>query len=45
MYSVKNIADSVAMMYEGKIHFTGIPEELLSSKDQIISDFIKRTEN
>jgi len=45
MYSVKNVADRVAMMYEGKIHYTGTPEELLSSKDQIIADFIKRTEN
>jgi phospholipid/cholesterol/gamma-HCH transport system ATP-binding protein len=45
MYSVKNVADSVAMMFEGKIHFTGTPEELLSSRDQVIADFIKRTEN
>lgn len=43
MYSVKNIADKVAMMYEGKIYFTGKPNELLESKDEIIVDFIKRT--
>jgi phospholipid/cholesterol/gamma-HCH transport system ATP-binding protein len=44
MFSVKNVADKVAMMHEGKIYFTGKPEELLSSKDQTIYDFIKRTE-
>ncbi len=43
MYSVKNIADKVAMMYEGKIYFTGKPNDLLESKDEIIVDFIKRT--
>ncbi len=43
MYSVKNVADTVAMMHEGKIHFTGTPREFLESKDGIISDFIKRT--
>ena len=43
MYSVKNVADKVAMMHEGKIHFTGTPDELLKSKDSIIIDFIKRT--
>jgi phospholipid/cholesterol/gamma-HCH transport system ATP-binding protein len=44
MYSVKNIADRVAMMHEGKIHFSGTPSELLTSKDPIIKEFIKRTE-
>jgi phospholipid/cholesterol/gamma-HCH transport system ATP-binding protein len=43
MYSVKNVADKVAMMHEGVIHFTGAPNELLESKDEIILDFIKRT--
>ncbi len=44
MYSVKNIADRVAMMHEGKIHFSGTPSELLSSNDPIIKEFIQRTE-
>lgn len=44
MYSVKNIADRVAMMHEGKIYFTGTPSELLSSKDPVIKEFIQRTE-
>lgn len=44
MFSVKNVADRVAMMHEGKVYFTGTPDELLTSKDQTIYDFIKRTE-
>ncbi len=43
MYSVKNVADKVTMMHEGKIHFTGTPQQLLDSKDNIVNDFIKRT--
>ncbi|MFC2103599.1 ABC transporter ATP-binding protein [Bacteroidota bacterium] len=44
MYSVKNVADKVAMMNEGIIYFTGSMEELISSDDKIIQSFIKRTE-
>jgi len=44
MYSVKNVANQVAMMHEGKIHFTGSAEELLNSDDPIIKKFIQRTE-
>ncbi|NWG28282.1 MAG: ABC transporter ATP-binding protein [Ignavibacteriaceae bacterium] len=44
MYSVKNVANQVAMMHEGKIYFLGTPAELLSSKDKIIKEFIQRTE-
>lgn len=43
MYSVKNVADKVAMVHEGKIHFVGTPAELINSSDEIIIDFIKRT--
>jgi ABC-type transporter Mla maintaining outer membrane lipid asymmetry ATPase subunit MlaF len=43
MYSVKNVANQVAMMHEGKIHFLGTPGELLSSTDRIIKEFIQRT--
>jgi phospholipid/cholesterol/gamma-HCH transport system ATP-binding protein len=42
LYSVKNVADKVAMMHNGKIHFEGTPEELLNSRDPDIIDFIKR---
>ena len=44
MYSVKNVANKVAMMHEGKIYFEGTPSELLSSNDPIIKEFIQRTE-
>jgi phospholipid/cholesterol/gamma-HCH transport system ATP-binding protein len=44
MYSVKNVADRVAMIYEGKIYFTGTPEQLLNSADNVIIEFIKRTD-
>ena len=44
MYSVKNVANKVAMMNEGIIHFIGSMEKLISSDDKIIQDFIKRTE-
>ena len=43
MYSVKNVAHKVAMIYDGKIHFHGSEMELLSSNDPIIQKFIKRT--
>ncbi len=43
MYSVKNVSDKVAIMHEGIIHFTGTPLELLNSEDEVIVDFIKRT--
>ncbi|MHB1686624.1 MAG: ABC transporter ATP-binding protein [Ignavibacteriaceae bacterium] len=43
MYSVKNVADKVAMIHDGVIHFTGTPQDLLDSKDEVIIDFIQRT--
>jgi len=43
MYSVKNVANKVAMMHEGKIHFVGTPNQLINSEDKAIIDFIKRT--
>jgi phospholipid/cholesterol/gamma-HCH transport system ATP-binding protein len=43
MYSVKNVADKVAMLHEGKIYFTGTPDELINSNDPVVEDFIKRT--
>lgn len=44
MFSVKKAASKIAMMHEGKIYFTGSPYELLNSKDEVIINFIKRTE-
>jgi len=43
MYSVKNVADKVAMIHDGKIYFVGKPQDLLTSDDSVIIDFIKRT--
>ncbi len=43
MFSVKNVADKIAMMHEGKIYFEGTPKQLIDSDDKIITDFINRT--
>ena len=43
MFSVKNTADKIAMIHEGKIYFTGTPQEVLESKDPVIQKFILRT--
>jgi phospholipid/cholesterol/gamma-HCH transport system ATP-binding protein len=44
MFSVRNVADKVALLNEGIIYFTGTPEELINSTDKVITNFIKRTE-
>ena len=44
MYSVKNVANKVAMINDGKIYFIGSQEDLINSDDPIIQEFIKRTE-
>jgi phospholipid/cholesterol/gamma-HCH transport system ATP-binding protein len=43
MFSVLNTADKIAMMHEGKIYFTGTPNEMLESADPVIQKFIQRT--
>lgn len=43
MFSVKNVSDKIAMLYEGKIYFEGTPQQLIDSKDKIVVDFINRT--
>ena len=43
MFSVKNVADKVAMMHDGKIYYTGSYDDFLSSNDSIIQNFVKRT--
>lgn len=43
MVSVRNTADRVAMVHNGKIYFTGTPQELLDSDDQVAVNFIRRT--
>jgi phospholipid/cholesterol/gamma-HCH transport system ATP-binding protein len=42
MFSVYNIVHRVALMHEGRIYFTGTPDEFQSSADPVISDFIQR---
>lgn len=44
MFSVKNVADKVAMMHDGKIYFVGLIDELMKSDDEVIKRFIQRTE-
>jgi phospholipid/cholesterol/gamma-HCH transport system ATP-binding protein len=43
MFSVKNVADEIAMVHDGKIYFEGTPDQLIESNDKIITDFINRT--
>ena len=43
MFSVKNVAEKISMIHEGKIYFTGTFEEILSSEDSVIKKFINRT--
>ncbi len=42
MKSVENVADRVAMLHEGEIYFTGTFEEIMTSEDKIIREFVKR---
>ena len=43
MFSVKNVADKVSMIHDGKIYFSGTYDEILNSRDKIIQEFISRT--
>jgi len=43
MFSVKNTADKIAMMFEGKIYFSGTTQELEDSNDSVVLKFIQRT--
>ena len=43
MFSVKNVAEKISMIHEGKIYFTGTFNEIISSQDPIIQKFINRT--
>ncbi len=45
MFSVARVADSVAMLHEGKVRFEGKPEELDNSKDEIVMEFLDRYKN
>ncbi len=43
MFSVKNVADKVSMVHNGKIYFSGTYDEILASNDTVIQNFVKRT--
>ena len=43
MFSVKKTSDRIAMMYDGIIRFSGTQDEFVNSNDQVIMNFIKRT--
>jgi phospholipid/cholesterol/gamma-HCH transport system ATP-binding protein len=38
--SACNVADRVALLHEGRIHFEGTPDELQSSEDRLVRSFI-----
>ena len=40
MVSAYKIADRIAMLHEGRIHTVGTPDEILTSKDPIVHQFI-----
>jgi phospholipid/cholesterol/gamma-HCH transport system ATP-binding protein len=42
MFSVYAIVHRVAMIHEGRIYFTGTPDEFRSTNDRVINDFIER---
>jgi phospholipid/cholesterol/gamma-HCH transport system ATP-binding protein len=44
IFSVYDVADTVAMMHDGKIYFHGTPHELQNSNDSLIRDFLNRTD-
>lgn len=43
IFSVYDVADKVAMIYDGIIHFEGTPEELDKTSDPIVREFLTRT--
>lgn len=44
IFSVYEVADTVAMMDKGVIHFEGSPEELRTTNDPIVREFLERTD-
>jgi phospholipid/cholesterol/gamma-HCH transport system ATP-binding protein len=44
IFTVYEIADRVAMMYDGIVHFDGTPSELRTTKDPIVREFLERTD-
>lgn len=44
IFTVYEIGDRVAMMYDGIVHFNGTPEELRKTEDPIVRQFLERTD-
>lgn len=44
IFTVYEIGDRVSMMYEGKVHFNGTPDELRVTSDPIVRQFLERTD-
>lgn len=44
MFSVYKVARQVAMLHKGRVHFRGTPDELRTSTDPIVKEFIERFE-
>jgi phospholipid/cholesterol/gamma-HCH transport system ATP-binding protein len=44
IFTVYEIGDRVAMMYEGLVHFNGTPDELRVTTDPIVRQFLERTD-
>lgn len=44
IFSVYEVADRVAMMYDGIIHWEGTPEELQVTNDKIVREFLERAD-
>jgi phospholipid/cholesterol/gamma-HCH transport system ATP-binding protein len=43
IFSVRNVAEKICMMHNGKIYFEGSPTDLENSEDEIVNNFIRRT--
>lgn len=44
IFSVWNVADRVVMLHDGQVHFEGATEDLKSSPDPVVKEFIERYE-
>lgn len=44
IFSVWNVADRVLMLHEGAVHFNGSTDDLRTSRDRVIREFIERYE-
>lgn len=44
IFSVYEVADHVAMMFEGVVHFEGTPTELMNTTDKEVREFLERTD-